>query len=370
MKRYRTSILIAIIAVAPIMSASAQKHTQNELSDFRNWPVGESPREVGKRVADRLLATPFANFGKPEPPTQITYPEVATWYGALTFAQVSHDKRLESRLIQRFQPLFGDEAKLIPKPVHVDNTVFAAVPLQIYIETRQPKYLDLGKTLVDTQWENPTPEGLTPQTRFWIDDMYMITVAQVQAYRATGDKKYLDRAALEMSSYLDKLQQPNGLFYHAPEVPFFWGRGDGWVAAGMTELLSSLPQNHPKRARIMDAYLKMMKALLQYQDKDGMWHQLLDHPESFPETSCTGMFTFALVTGVRKGWLDEKTYAPAARKGWLALITYLQPNGDVRNVCEGTGKKNDLQYYFDRKRLTGDLHGQAPILWSATALLR
>jgi rhamnogalacturonyl hydrolase YesR len=138
----------------------------------------------------------------------------------------------------------------------------------------------------------------------------------------------------------------------------------------MTELLSSLPQNHPKRARIMDAYLKMMKALLQYQDKDGMWHQLLDHPESFPETSCTGMFTFALVTGVRKGWLDEKTYAPAARKGWLALITYLQPNGDVRNVCEGTGKKNDLQYYFDRKRLTGDLHGQAPILWSATALLR
>lgn len=200
--------------------------------------------------------------------------------------------------------------------------------------------------------------------------MYMITIAQVQAYRATGDTKYLDHAALEMSSYLDKLQQPNGLFYHAPDVPFFWGRGDGWVAAGMTELLTSLPQNHPLRAHIMDGYLKMMRSLLQYQDKDGMWHQLLDHPESFPETSCTGMFTFALITGVNRHWLDAKTYAPAARKGWLALITYLEPNGDFRNVCEGTGKNNNLQYYLDRKRLTGDLHGQAPILWSAAALLR
>ena len=71
--------------------------------------------------------------------------------------------------------------------------------------------------------------------------MYMLTILELQAYRATGDSKYLDRAANEMVAYLDKLQQPNGLFYHAPDVPFFWGRGDGWVAAGMTEMLRSLP---------------------------------------------------------------------------------------------------------------------------------
>ena len=98
--------------------------------------------------------------------------------------------------------------------------------------------------------------------------------------------------------------------------------------------------------------------------------QLLDHPEAWPETSSTGMFAFAMVTGVKNGWLDEKIYAPAARKAWLGLITYLGPNGDIRNVCEGTGKKNDLQYYLDRKRNTGDLHGQAPLLWTASALLR
>lgn len=82
------------------------------------------------------------------------------------------------------------------------------------------------------------------------------------------------------------------------------------------------------------------------------------------------MFTFAFVTGVKQGWLDPKQYGPAARKAWLALVKYIDANGDVREVCVGTGTKNDLQYYLDRPRAVGDYHGQAPILWSAAALLR
>jgi rhamnogalacturonyl hydrolase YesR len=160
------------------------------------------------------------------------------------------------------------------------------------------------------------------------------------------------------------------LFYHAPDVPFYWGRGNGWVAAGMSELLRSLPENHPRRARILAGYRKMMSALLQYQGDDGTWRQLIDHPESWTETSCSGMFTFAMITGVKQGWLDERTFGPAARKAWLGLISYLNENADIRDVCEGTNKKNNLQYYLDRGRKTGDLHGQAPVLWSATALLR
>jgi rhamnogalacturonyl hydrolase YesR len=193
---------------------------------------------------------------------------------------------------------------------------------------------------------------------------------QAQAYRATGNRIYIDRAAKEMVLYLDRLQQPNGLFHHAPGVPYFWGRGDGWMAAGMSELLRSLPENHPQRPRILDGYRKMMATLLKVQGEVGMWRQLLDKPEAWPETSCTGMFTFAFVTGVKNGWLDAATYGPAARKAWLKLITYLNEQSEVREVCVGTNKKNDYQYYLDRPRAVGDLHGQAPILWSATALLR
>lgn len=359
----RQFVLLMTLCAIAVLPVHAQKA-------FKKWPAGSSPREVGKRVAEHFVNTPHTNFGRPGPPPFITYPESVAWYGALTFAQVSRDKQLTDELIQRFQPLWGDESKLIPEPKHVDLTVFSVVPLQIYIETKEQKYLDLGKGMADKQWENPLPDGLSAQTRYWIDDMYMLTMAQLQAYRATGDSKYLDRAALEMVSYLDKLQQPSGLFYHAPDVPFYWGRGDGWVAAGMTEMLRSMPENHPQRARIMEGYRKMMAALLKYQDKHGMWHELIDHPEAWPETSSTAMFTFAMITGVKNGWLPEKPYAKAARKGWLGLVSYLDSNNDLRNVCQGTGKKNDMQYYLDRAKLTGDLHGQAPLLWCASALLR
>lgn len=332
---------------------------------FSDWPLGKSPKEVGKRVAEHFVVSPHQD------PSRIIYPEVCTWYGALTFAQLADDKDLSSRLIQRFGPLLTpQEAGLVQQARHVDFTVFGSVPFEIYMQTKEQKYLDLGKSFADRQWEDPTPDGLTKETRFWIDDMYMITAVQVQAFRATGDTKYLDRAALEMSAYLDKLQQPNGLFYHAPDVPFFWGRGNGWVAAGMTELLRSLPKEHPRHARILAGYRKMMAALLEFQGKDGMWRQLIDHPEAWPETSSTGMFTFAFVTGVKSGWLDGPTYGPAARKAWLALVGYIDQHADVTSVCEGTNKKNDLDYYLARPRRTGDFHGQAPVLWSASALLR
>jgi rhamnogalacturonyl hydrolase YesR len=342
----------------------------SSVKQFTGWPAGTSPQEIGKRVAERYLQSDFINLRRTPPTKTIIYPEVCTWYGALTFAQVTGDSDLTARLVNRFEPLFGERASLVPKPTHVDYTVFAAVPLEIYIEDRDRKYLELGASFADQQWQNPGPDGLTDQTRFWIDDMYMITAAQVQAYRATGDKKYLNHAAQEMVAYLDKLQQPNGLFYHAPDVPFFWGRGNGWVAAGMTELLRSLPSDDPARARILSSYRKMLATLLKYQNRDGTWNQLIDHPEAWPETSSTGMFTFAMVTGVKEGWLEKKKYAPAARKAWLGLVHYIDANGDVSNVCEGTNKKNDLNYYLARARNTGDLHGEAPILWSASALLR
>jgi unsaturated rhamnogalacturonyl hydrolase len=338
--------------------------------EFTKWPAGASPKEIGKRVAERFVSGPHTNFGGSGLPAHITYPESVAWYGALTFAQLSGDKDLTVRLVSRFDPLLAEDSALVPPPVHVDSTVFASVPLEIYLQSKQQKYLDLGRGLADKQWEDPTPEGLTKQTRFWIDDMYMITLAQVPAFRVTGESKYIDRAALEMTAYLDKLQQPNGLFYHAPDAPFFWGRGNGWVAAGMAELLRSLPANHPQRARILEAYLKMMESLLKFQGKDGMWHQLLDHQEAWPESSCTAMFTFAMITGVKNGWLNQKKYGRAARKGWLGVIGYLDPNGDLKNVCEGTGKKNDLNYYLTRARNAGDLHGQAPLLWCASAFLR
>jgi len=333
---------------------------------FSNWPAGSAPQDVGKRVAEHFVTSPHQGSGT------IFYGEVATWYGALTFAQLTHDDTLRGSLIHKFEPLMpgGSEAARIPVRHHVDDSIFGVIPLEIGLQTKDPKYLAYGQSWAERQWENPQSDGLLAETRYWIDDMYMLTILELEAHRATGDAKYMDRAALEMVAYLDKLQQANGLFYHAPDVPFFWGRGDGWVAAGMAEMLRDLPANHPQRARIMKGYTAMMAALLKYQGKDGMWRQLIDHDEAWPESSSSAMFTFAMITGVKNGWLDANTYGPAARRAWIAVVGYVDQNNDVTSVCEGTNKQNDLNYYLQRKRRTGDFHGQAPVLWAASALLR
>lgn len=357
--------MLALLFATGLAVLGARAQNVPHTKYFSDWPAATSPQDVGKRVAEHFVTSPHAD------PEHIVYPEVCTWYGALTFAQLSGDKALTSELIQRFNPLLSAPGSaLVSDKRHVDFSMFGSLPLEIYIETKDPKYLALGKTFADAEWENPQPDGLTSETRYWIDDMYMITILQVQAFRATGDSRYLDRAVREMVAYIDKLQQPNGLFYHAPDAPFFWGRGNGWMAAGMSEILRSLPEDHPQRARILDAYRKMMKALVSFQGQDGMWRQLIDHPESFEETSGSGMFTFALITGVKNGWLDEDVYGPAARKAWLALAGYVDQNADVTNVCVGTGKNSSLEFYLTRPRHTGDDHGQAPVLWAASALLR
>ena len=367
----RTALLIAVtIFLTSALPAAAQSY-------FTKWPAGTSPQEVGKRVAENFVARKLeVEDGKRQ---FVIYPEACAWYGSLTVARLTKDQDLQKRLIAKFDPLLGEHAKWISADAHVDMRVFGIIPLEIYLQTKEEKYLDLGQGLADKQWDKTTPDGITAEARYWIDDMYMITAVQVQAFRATQDPKYLDRAALTMTAYLDKLQQPNGLFFHALDSPWYWGRGNGWVAAGMAELLRSLPKNHPKRARILEGYRTMMASLLKYQAEDGLWRQLIDHPDVWAETSSTGMFTFAMVTGVKNGWLPAKTYGPAARKAWLGLVKHIDAQANVTDVCVGTNKANaevgsdrdtQLKYYLARQRRTGDLHGQAPILWTASALMR
>ena len=206
----------------------------------------------------------------------------------------------------------------------------------------------------------------------------MIAAIQTAAYRVTDDTKYLDRAAVTIKTYLAKLQKDDGLFWHAEDSPFVWGRGMGWYAAGMTEVLKVLSPDSPHYAPIMADYKKMMIALLKHQNPSGLWRQLVDKPEAWEETSGSGMFAYAIVTGIKRGWLDEQNYGPVGRKAWLALVDSLDDKGNLTNVCVGTNKAAkevgadlDAQYafYLARERVAGDYHGQAALLWTAAALL-
>ncbi|WP_270089072.1 glycoside hydrolase family 88/105 protein [Sphingobacterium sp. SYP-B4668] len=373
-KKKSVYIVILLLCIVSVRSTFGQhKYLQK-------WPKGKSPEEIGLLVAGRFVQSAHPNWGNPGPANEITYPETCAWYGALLFAgRIQHDILLKA-LQGRYEILQATERKLIPKADHVDHTVFGSIPLELYMLTKDNKYLKQGIRYADQQWQLPDKattaekdwhdKGFSWQTRLWIDDMFMISTIQAQAYRATGDVSYINRAAREMVMYLSQLQRSNGLFYHADDVPIFWGRGNGWYAAGMAELLRSLPLENPYRAEILAGYQKMMLTLLDYQDTTGMWKQIIDDPTAWNESSGTAMFTYAMTLGVKNGWLEERKFGPVVRKSWLALTEYIDTLGDVSEVCEGTNKKNDKQYYLDRRRLKGDMHGQAPILWTAFALLQ
>ena len=291
------------------------------------------------------------------------YAEACTGVGALRIAERIQDKILIERIIARYEKFLTADSILISRQPHVDHSVEGIVPLQIYLFNGDERYLKVGLSFADSQWEEPREDGLTAQTRWWIDDMYMVGMLQIQAYRATSDAKYADRAALQLAAYINKLQQPNGLFFHGPEFHYHWGRGNGWVASAMTEVLKSLPADHPKRSELMNGYRKMMGALLKYQSDNGMWRQLIDYEYSWAESSCTAMFCYAMTVGVYQHWLDSAAYGSAVEKSWKALCAHVDREGNVREICEGTGQMDDIEFYLKRPRILGDFHGQAPVLW-------
>ncbi len=148
----------------------------------------------------------------------------------------------------------------------------------------------------------------------------------------------------------------------------FWGRGNGWTVLAHIELLASLPQDHPRRAEVLATFVKHMNGVRGCANPNGGWHQVLDHSESWVETSATGMLTYGLARGVNEGWLDS-SFAETAMRGWKELQTKVTSEGDLLDVC-GSTDTGDLKYYLNRPRLQGDLHGFGSYLLAGAEIVR
>lgn len=394
---------LIIIPFFFLLLSCNQSKTDNDF--LTNFPAESNPYEIGLKLTNRFLSQNHSKGGNQVKDinkiSQIFYGDVCTWVGAIRFAETTNDKKLMQRLIERFEPLMSSEKRLLPEKNHVDNNIFGAIPLELYLQTGDMRYKNLGMEYADSQWELPenwkldenikrkgllygdfgdrhifqkeqkewADKGYSWQTRFWVDDMYMITTLQSLAYKATKKVEYINRAAQEMTLYLDSIQEPSGLFHHGPGAPFCWGRGNGWMAVGMADLLKELPLDNPDREYIMEKYVKMMYKLKDLQNSNGMWRQIIDDPSMWEETSGSAMFVYAIITGIKQGWLPANEFGPVARKGWIALSHFITSDGDVKAVCEGTNLGTTSEHYRNRRRITGNLHGQAPYLWCTYALI-
>ena len=328
------------------------------------WPAGQDPATIGTNVVQNLIDRPKLDLSH-----GLSYLETCSGFGAVRFAAAANNQDLLGKVIARYQGIIStDGTGLLPKPVHVDQSVFGILPLELYQVTHDSKYLALGLKYADSQFATLNADGLSAQNKYYLDESYKIGAMQILAYRATGNGGYADQAVQEMSVFIDKLQQPDGLFFHGPDAHVYWGRGNGWIAAGLAQVLLDLPVKNPGRPKIMAAYKAMMAGLLKCQAPDGRWRQVLNDDKAWEESSCTGYFIFAMAEGVDQGWLDAPTYSAPVKKAWAALCGQLDPKSNVQDVGVLTEHSNDEAYYLARPRQTGNLHGQFATIWAATAL--
>jgi rhamnogalacturonyl hydrolase YesR len=325
------------------------------------------PIQIGDLVANYILNQGLTTH----------YASVCSYYGVLVYSEVTGNTGLKNSVIAAFPSAYYTGAQMPPAEGNsVDENAYGILPFELYRQTGDANYLTSALYLADEEYTPPRSDGLCNYTRFWIDDTYMVGSLQAQAYKSMGNIIYANRATAQLLGYMgevENLQQANGLFYHTTSVPIHWGRGNGWAAAAMTEVLSCLPEDDPNRPLLLSKYQAMMAALVTYQDTSGMWFQVLDmgsDPRNWVETSCTGMFVFALATGVKEGWLPEVPYKQAALNGWAALSNYVNADGAVREICMWISADPDVTYYFNRPREVGNAHGEAAVIWAATAMKR
>jgi len=347
-----------VFGLVTISQLCAEESGTNSL--FR-WPADTTPNAIGQRVAGYML-----------PRWQVTGPvdpNVQDFTGLLQFAKRTGNDAARAQLIERMAPLlkqFEENPGCLQR--RVDHSVFGAVLLEIYLQTKDARYLAAGKLLADRQWQQPRADGLSSESRFRAEDMYLIATLQGNAFRATAKPVYLDRAAATLSAYAEKLQDANGLFRHGSQA-CFWGRGNGFAAAALATVLSDLPSAHPQRARLMASYTRLMAAVGQHQTTNGFWNQLIDVPDSYPELSATAMLTASFAVGVKNGWLKPDDYTAITRQGWLSLMDKIGNSGKVYQISVAAEPSASAEYYMNLPVQRGGREGQSAVLWCAMVLL-
>ncbi len=219
-----------------------------------------------------------------------------------------------------------------------------------------------------------TPEGLIAhhsaprRGKIWADALFMTMPLLAKAGTVLDDPAFYDDVLAQFRGFDERLRDPVVGLYHqgynwhgTGPTPGFWGRANGWVAVAMTEALEAIPEDHAGRDELLTLYQDFAAALVAHQGPGGMWHQLLNRPDSYEETSCTGLICYALARGVQRGWLPG-TYADAVRRGVAGLNRMISLSGDIGNICPGTGPQASESSYFNRAPQRNESHGIGPAL--------
>jgi unsaturated rhamnogalacturonyl hydrolase len=205
----------------------------------------------------------------------------------------------------------------------------------------------------------------------WADTLFMAAYFLLRMGLKTGNKAWVDDALKQWYWHEELLQDPvTNLFYHGYDDSrkdhmsgIYWGRANAWAAYTMARALGLITYIYPMFMRIDGSLRDQLSALVRLQSPEGLWHTVLDDPESYCETSASAGIAAAIAL---RGYPLHGKYLDKAASGIAANIG---PDGSVLNVSGGTAVMPDLESYrqIPRKRVQG--WGQGLALAFLSALL-
>ncbi|MCD7724212.1 MAG: glycoside hydrolase family 88 protein [Clostridiales bacterium] len=288
--------------------------------------------------------------------------------------------------------------------LNIDNINMGKNLFYLYDKTGEEKYkkaLDLIRSQLDAMPR--TKEG-----NFWHKQIYPNQVWLDGLYMAQPFYMEYEIRFHQMSGYMDVIRQyenvekhmkdpKTGLYYHGYDEsrqmywadretgcsPNFWVRALGWFAASLVDTASVMDESLYYEYRYLQRLLKdLIDALRPYQDQSGMFYQVIDkgeEPGNYLETSGTALIAYAILRGVRLGYLP-KSYQEYGEKAFSGIVeTYLREDGEnilsLGGIClvAGLGGKThrdgSLAYYFSEPVVENEAKGVAPFLLAFTEIL-
>ncbi|MDN4501092.1 glycoside hydrolase family 88 protein [Alteromonadaceae bacterium BrNp21-10] len=274
---------------------------------------------------------------------------------------------------------------------NIDSVAPGRAVLRLYQQTGEQKYKLAADLLRKQLAEQPrTSEGAFWHKKkytgqLWLDGVYMGMPYLAEYSAMFEDGHSFDEVVREFELTRKYLRDAeSGLYYHAWDElkkqdwadkqtglsPEFWGRGMGWLAMALVDVLDYIPaENTAQRKVLLDMIAEVAVSLKNVQDEStGAWWQIMDKPNAtanYFESSATAMFTYFYAKAINKGYLDS-SYKDAALKAYQALISefsLVHADGTVSmtNQCYvaglGFGRNGSYHYYMSEPVWQNDIKG-------------